>query len=562
MLNMLLCPVFGVFFISIVRIAASREYVTVETTNGPLRGEKRGNYNAFEGIPYAKAPVGGLRLAPSQVNDAQWDDPRDAIQPGPVCLQWSHFVDGDDRSIGEEDCLFMNIYTPSLGESESMSTIFFIHGGAFMFGQGHYYQADHVLEKQLVLVTFNYRLGPLGFLSTEDDIIPGNFGLKDQVTALKWLRQNIGFFGGNSDNITIVGYSAGSASVQLHYLSPMSRGLFKNGIGHSGSALNPWVLAENSAEKAKTIAQSVGCSVTSSRKMLECLREKPARAIVRAVGQFFNFLYNPFSPLGVVVEKQTKNNPKPFLVEHPYSLMERGKFYRVPLLLSVSEAEGLYPGAEFISKSEYLDEINDNWNRLLPSILDYKTSLRNEKERCDEISQAIRERYLGRRRLTENSFRDLILIISNRLYFAGVVRSAKLMQVHTPVYLYYGKYKSKYALGEYLSNSTKNHGIAHGEDVLLVFKTEMRDAVPYTEEELVVARLFIGMYEQFARDSVAVFGDYNIPRMDSKDKVRYLEVNYPKSEQKLKDQLSDEDFWNQIDFGDAMPVDKQGKDEL
>ncbi|XP_055531052.1 carboxylic ester hydrolase-like [Wyeomyia smithii] len=547
----------------LVLVTAAQATVMVQTSNGPLRGEKRGNYYAFEGIPYAKAPLGNLRFAPSQVNDEQWDDPKNATHPGPLCLQWSHFVHEDDRSVGEEDCLFMNIYTHSLEGSEVLPTIFFIHGGAFMFGQGDFWQPDHLLKTRLVLVTFNYRLGPLGFLSTEDDVIPGNFGLKDQVTALKWVHENIANFGGHSNNITLVGFSAGSASVQLHYLSPMSRGLFRNGIGHSGSALNPWVFAENSAEKAKMIASSVGCPVTSSKEMLKCLRESSARDIVRAVGQLFDYLYNPMSPLGVVVEQQTKKNPKPFLIEHPYTLMERGKFYRVPLLLSANEAEGLYPGAEFISEPSYLEEINKNWNTLLPSILDYRTSLRTDDKRRDEISTMIRKRYLGKRAVNSRSFKDLILIISNRFYFAGIVASVKLMQPHIPVYLYYDTYKTKHALGEVLGKTTKNYGCAHGEDVTLIFKTILRDEIPYTKEELMVADRFVRMYEQWARESVAKFGNYDIPLSNEQEMVRFLEVNYPKSELRWRKQLSDEEFWNQIDFDDGIPVSvQQVKDEL
>ncbi|XP_065087801.1 venom carboxylesterase-6-like [Ochlerotatus camptorhynchus] len=530
------------------------DLVIVQTGNGPLRGVNRGSYYAFEGIPYAKAPVGDLRLAASELNDERWDEPRDATEQRSECLQWSHFEEGEDRTTGEEDCLFLNIYTTSLNSTEPLPTIFFIHGGAFMFGGKSFYQPDNMMKIPLVLVTINYRLGPLGFLSTEDDVIPGNFGLKDQVTALKWVRLNVEHFGGHPESITLSGYSAGSASVQLHYLSPMSRGLFKNGIGHSGSALNPWVLVENSAEKARKIAATIDCPTKPSKDMLICLRQKPARDVVQAVAPFFDFLYNPFSPLGVVIEKQSKNNPKPFLADHPYKLMQTGKFYRVPLLLSVNEAEGLYPGAEFISKQEYLNDINKNWNKLLPSILDYHTSMRNDEVRRDEISQTIRKRYLGRKMLSDNSFRDFIRIISNRLYFAGVVRSTQLMQVHTPIYLYYDVYKTKYAIGEYLSNSTKNYGVAHGEDVLLLFNTEWREQVPYTKEELLVASRFVKMYEQFARDSVATFGSYDIPRMDKKDMVRFLEVNYPKCEPKLSRQLSDENFWNQIDFNDGMPV--------
>ncbi|XP_055631341.1 carboxylic ester hydrolase-like [Toxorhynchites rutilus septentrionalis] len=547
--------------VSIIAIAISAsvvvcdETVLVQTENGPLRGAKRGQYYAFEGIPYAKAPLGELRLAPSELNDARWENPRDATTPGPVCLQWSHFEEGDDRSTGEEDCLFMNIYTPALKPSEPLPTIFFIHGGAFMFGNGDFYEPDNVMNNRMVLVTFNYRLGPLGFLSTEDDVIPGNFGLKDQVTALKWVRQNIANFGGDQNSITMVGYSAGSASVQLHYLSSMSRGLFKNGIGHSGSALNPWVLAENSADKASMVAAGVGCPTSSSERMLECLRSKPAKDVVRAVEPLFDFLYNPFSPLGVVIEKKSKNNPEPFLADHPYKMMKRGEFYRVPMLLSVSQAEGLYPGAEFASKTEYLETINSNWNKLLPSILDYQTSLRSDESQRNEISRAIRERYLGDKDLNRNNFRDFLKIISNRLYFAGVVKSAKLMQAYIPVHFYYGMYKTKFAVGEYLAKSMENFGVAHGEDVLLVFKTELRDEIPYTEEELLVGAKFVEMYEKFARESVAKFGEYEIPRMEGKDALRFLEINYPASELRTARQLSDEDFWNQLNFNDGMPVD-------
>ncbi|XP_019535055.3 venom carboxylesterase-6 [Aedes albopictus] len=543
-------------FVAVVAVAADTEdgFVVVQTGNGPIRGVKRGAYYAFEGIRYAKAPLGELRLAAPELNEDQWEEPRDALEQGPDCMQWSHFEEGEDRTTGEEDCLFLNIYTTSLDNADPLPTIFFIHGGAFMFGGKSFYGPDNMMKSPLVLVTINYRLGPLGFLSMEDDIIPGNFGLKDQSTALRWVRQNIMNFGGHPDSITLSGYSAGSASVQLHYLSPMSRGLFKNGIGHSGSALNPWVMAENSAEKAKTIAATVDCPTDSSKAMLKCLRQKPARDVVRAVAPFFDFLYNPFSPLGVVIEKQSKNNPRPFLHRHPYKLMNAGKFHQVPLLLSVNEAEGLYPGAEFISKQEYMDFINKNWNQVLPSILDYRTSMEKDETRRDEISQTIKKRYLGRKMLSDNSFRDFIRIISNRLYFAGVIRSAQLMQSHAPVYLYYDAYKTKFAIGEYLSNSTKNYGVAHGEDVLLLFNTEWREDIPFTKEELLMSKRFVEMYEDFARTGVPKFGDIEIPQMDKVDMVRFLEVNYPKSEVKLSRQLSDENFWNQIDFNDGMPV--------
>lgn len=137
------------------------------------------------------------------------------------------------------------------------------------------------------------------------------------------------------------------------------------------------------------------------------------------------------------------------------------------------------------------------------------------------------------------------------------------MQPHIPVYFYFEKYKAKYALGECFGHTTKNYGAAHGEEVTLIFKTMLRDEVPYTKEELKVANLFVRMYEQWARESVAKFGNYEIPLSNDEEMLRYLELNYPKSELRWRKQMSDEEFWNQIDFNEGIPINvQQVKDEL
>uniref|UniRef100_A0A182MI06 Carboxylic ester hydrolase n=1 Tax=Anopheles culicifacies TaxID=139723 RepID=A0A182MI06_9DIPT len=288
---------------------------------------------------------------------------------------------------GAEDCLFLNVYTANLSADALLPSIVHLHGGAFMYGGGGYFRPDFLLQRHLILVTVNYRLGPLGFLSTEDDVIAGNFGLKDQVTALQWVQKNIKYFGGDPSKVTLSGFSAGSASVHLHYLSPLSRGLFHGAIGHSGSALNPWVMVERAAEKTRLIAIGAGCPFDgNSKELLQCLRQLPAEDIVRQVPRLQDFLYNPYSPLGVVIEKRGKYNPQPFLLEHPRVLTSTGKMAKVPLLLSVTEAEGLYPAAEFFSNISYLHHINDHWNEVLPSILDYKYAVQDSHRR-DALSQ-------------------------------------------------------------------------------------------------------------------------------------------------------------------------------
>ncbi|XP_055613339.1 venom carboxylesterase-6-like [Uranotaenia lowii] len=535
---------------------AKEKFLVVPTGNGPIRGELRGAYYAFEGIPFAKAPVGDLRLAAPVLNDAHWKEPLDALKPGPACIQWSHLIKNEsNRLMGEEDCLYLNIYVSTISHKDPLPTVVHIHGGAFMFGSGHFWRPDHLLTRPMIFVTFNYRLGPMGFLSTEDDVIPGNFGMKDQVVALQWINRNIVKFGGSPHSITLSGFSAGSASVQLLYLSKLSRGLFKNGIAHSGSALNPWALAENSANKTWLIASSIGCSTRSSEEMLKCLRQKPAEEIVAAVRPLFDYLYNPFSPLGIVFEKQTKNNPTPFLTQHPLDLLKKGDFYKVPILLALDEAEGLYPGGELVSKPEYIETIDQKWDRLLPSILDFRTSLRDSEAKQNEISHLIRKRYLGERKLTKESFQDFVNLLSNRLYIAGVIRSARLMQVHTPVYLYYNFYKIVYGIGEDMANGPQNFGASHGEDIVLLFNSEIRQDVPYNREELTMAGRFVEMYDNFARHNVARFADHEIPRMTKKNVLQYLEINYPNCVQRESEQLSDENFWYKLDFKDGLTDD-------
>lgn len=142
--------------------------------------------------------------------------------------------------IGKEDCLFINVFTPSTAPVEPLPVIFAIHGGAFSAGSGDWLGPELLLDRNVILVTFNYRLGPYGFLSLGTSKYPGNYGLKDQLLALQWVNRNIQHFGGDRSKITLYGHSAGAVSTHLHLLSPKSRDLFQRAIVSSGSALQSW----------------------------------------------------------------------------------------------------------------------------------------------------------------------------------------------------------------------------------------------------------------------------------------------------------------------------------
>eukprot|EP00102_Acyrthosiphon_pisum_P017441 XP_008188838.1 PREDICTED: esterase FE4-like [Acyrthosiphon pisum] len=299
-----------------------------------------------------------------------------------------------------------------------MNVVVFIHGGAFQYGSSINYGPHYLLDSEdFVYVSINYRLGPLGFASTGDDLLPGNNGLKDQVAALKWVQRNIAAFGGNHDLVTITGMSAGGASVHYHALSPMSEGLFHRGIVESGSAFCGWALTENTIQKTKELAESLGCPTYYSKDTVKCLRSRPALAIADSLKNFLPWRYNPFTPFGPTVET---GGTERFLTDLPENL----PIQNVPLLFSFTKDEGLYPGAQFISDEEILVDMESNWNEILPFILDYNYTISDESLRS-EIAQKIKTFYFGNNKVSVNTKNEVVKMLTDRLFQEPVARAAR-----------------------------------------------------------------------------------------------------------------------------------------
>lgn len=163
-------------------------------------------------------------------------------------------------------------------------------------------------------------------------------GLKDQSLAMKWIKENIESFGGNSESITLTGFSAGAASVHYHYLSPMSQNLFSRGMSMSGSALDSFALQKNPQKRAEALARSLRCDTTNQRNMVNCMKSRPAHLITQMIQLEVHpapmYPYMMFAP---VIEQGSK---KPFITEHPYEIMQKGEVYDVPWIVSVTLDEG------------------------------------------------------------------------------------------------------------------------------------------------------------------------------------------------------------------------------
>ncbi|HTY93717.1 MAG TPA: carboxylesterase family protein [Steroidobacteraceae bacterium] len=309
----------------------------VQTGYGLVEGEAGPDgLEVFRGVAYAAAPVGPLRWR-APLPPVRWSGVRAAHDFSPDCPQPPPppGESGAQTSRGRgqsEDCLTLNIWTTARHASGPLPVMVWIHGGGFQSGSGAIsdYDGAGFARAGVVLVTINYRLGPLGFLVHPDLTAEasyhssGNYGLLDQIAALKWIQQNIAAFGGDARRVTIFGESAGSTAISILQASPLARGLFARVIGESTSQLDAaaGLLGRQSLEQAeqhgKTYAASLGAAT------LEQLRELPVEALVRSSTFFW-----PLDPDGYV------------LPEEVYSAFEHGHQNDVPTLVGSNSAEGV-----------------------------------------------------------------------------------------------------------------------------------------------------------------------------------------------------------------------------
>jgi para-nitrobenzyl esterase len=263
--------------------AATEPPPEVRTEYGPVVGTRGAGYQAFLGIPYAAPPVGDLRWRAPEPPEA-WEAPRPANERGPRCTQSGFGLPAS----GEEDCLYLNVHAPDPRPSNAPVMVW-IHGGGFVFGEGLQIDggtAGDLLAREhgVVVVSMNYRLGAFGFLA-HPDLEPeggpvGNFGLADQQAALAWVRDNIEAFGGDPENVTIFGESAGGVSVCAHLVAPGSAGLFHRAITQSGLCDTPYRAPGDAQSQGAALAEALGCG--GSDDVLACMRAVESDAVLAA----------------------------------------------------------------------------------------------------------------------------------------------------------------------------------------------------------------------------------------------------------------------------------------
>nr|XP_034829481.1 esterase FE4-like [Maniola hyperantus] len=453
--------------------------VHVQVKEGVLEGDVDVNpygspFFSFKGIPYAEPPVGDLRFKAPQPK-TPWEGVRSAKEHASKCYQYELFNNESAPSVGSEDCLYLNVYTPNLVPINPLPVMVWIHGGGFISGAGDDNGPQFLLRKGVILVTLNYRLEILGFLSLDTEDIPGNAGMKDQVAALRWVKENIRKFGGDPDNITIFGESAGGASVSFHLVSPMTKGLFKRAIMQSGTITGWLPHTFRAKDKAILLSRELGCYSNDDKEIYEFFKTQPVENLIRKEIRLSYAALAKESPnflnlFAIVSEKQFGNNER-FYYGDSFDLVRDGIHEGVDIMNGYTADEGIL----YFSAGVDVDRLFDQANKFLEFFVPHLFTLNTPLVTQMEIGRRFKEFYLKNNTASKETVDDLLRYFNMELFTYGAMTMQKMVAKRDDNKNYLYKFTCKSELNQ-VSVMLGSDGLfnyrpvtAHGDDIGYLF---------------------------------------------------------------------------------------------
>ncbi|XP_036329415.1 esterase B1-like [Rhagoletis pomonella] len=476
------------------------ETALIETEYGKVEGVKRLTiydvpYYSFEGIPYAQPPVGELRFRAPQ-RPTPWEGVRDCKNTKEMAVQ-THAITGTLE--GSEDCLYLNVYTNNIQPDKPRPVMIWIHGGGFSIGEAtrDWYGPDYLMEKDVVLVTIQYRLGVLGFLSlnTPELNVPGNAGLKDQVLAIKWVKNNCSSFGGNPDCITVFGESAGAASAHCMMLTEQTQGIFQRVILMSGNALPLWE-TKNQTARAFTLAKLAGYKGEDNEKeVLQFLRKCKAKDLIalenriltagdraRNINAPFLYCVEPYLTPECVI-------PKPIR-----EMMKTAWGNAIPLLVGHTSDEGLIAmqGAKQLAT---LAQRQKTYS--LEPFVPFEVAVSEEREKFE---QKLKATHVSGKIPTIEEYKKIIEYSYLHLPLYRLIRSRFTYAAGAPLYLYRFDFDSEELPHPFrifrMGRGVK--GVSHADELSYLFSNLYSHRVPKESREYRTIERMLGFWTQFA----------------------------------------------------------------
>ncbi|XP_055783963.1 neuroligin-3-like isoform X2 [Salvelinus fontinalis] len=526
------------FSCCLVTVRGQAYHPTVNTQYGKLRGvrvplpsEILGPVDQYLGVPYAASPVGEKRFLPPEP-PSSWSGIKNATHFAPVCPQnihnavpeimmpiWFSFsldIVASYIQDQNEDCLYLNIYVPTedgaqgkkqpedlsdndgdededIRDTGAKPVMVYIHGGSYMEGTGNMIDGSVLASYgNVIVITLNYRVGVLGFLSTGDQAAKGNYGLLDQIQALRWISENIGYFGGDSNRITVFGSGIGASCVSLLTLSHHSEGLFHRAIIQSGSALSSWAVNYQPVKYTRLLSEKVGCNVLDTLDMVDCLRKKSARELVEQDIQPARY-HVAFGP---VIDGDV-------IPDDPEILMEQGEFLNYDIMLGINQGEGL----------RFVDNVVDSEDGISGndfdfSVSDFVDSLYGYPEGKDTLRETIKFMYTdwADRENPETRRKTLVALFTDHQWVEPSVVTADLhARYGSPTYFYAFYHHCQSLMKPAWSDA------AHGDEVPYVFGIPMigpTDLFPcnFSKNDIMLSAVVMTYWTNFAKT-----GDPNKP---------------------------------------------------
>ncbi|CAH1179162.1 unnamed protein product [Phaedon cochleariae] len=507
----------SLIFLWYLTLTNAKSTPVVTLPDGRIRGEILDTYKqklpfyAFLGIPYAAPPIGKNRFQPPKPVQ-KWSGILIMTSNPKICYQT-----GLEDALASEDCLYLNVYSPVVpGSNASLPVMVFIHGGTFIRGSAPsgFYGPQFIIEQNVIVVTINYRLGPFGFLSTGDKVMPGNMGLKDQQFALKWVQQNIHLFGGDPKKVIVMGQSAGSASVTYHLISKSSAGLFRGAIGLSGSALNTWAHDPNAVNKTYGIAAEIDPSFSRNRttqELMDFLQSVDGK-LIHATGT--NSKYSSFAP---VIEVE---HDGAMITESMYMSVKEGRINRVPYLAGICSEEAILMAA----KEESWEKTASAYDKDLRKLVDPDMYI-TDATILEKTSAEIKAIY------TNDTLRQDIgaftQYFGDNRYMRAPIKYAKLHSQYADVYFYQFSYHGIMGNNNFTIDGIGRVG--HAEDLRYLW-SNYKSYESFPESDMRTLDRYVGLLTNFAKflnptpENSELFGNNIWPKVTS-EHYRYLDID-------------------------------------